>query len=317
MSTQTSPNGICRAELSLAERTKLVGIAKAKFDAIRVDYPPQTSAMAILDEARIAGLYRSPGSAGGGAMIVAPHGSGKSEAVKGLSRILEQNAKKGQVPLLHVEIDTAGTTDSVPSSILEALGDSRPEAGSERTRWPRALAEVQAKGVELIVFDEFNRAARRPTMSGPIATAIRKKFVDAATAPIAIVGSENAETVLSQVPELRERLDDSADLTPMNWNSEGDQQLFLSFVGDLDRAMVDIGLVACETGLAKEEFAYPLWEASDGRVRRIAKIVRHAMSTALRDGRQFIDRQDLVVAVDSYVIGNGFYTHNPFLVGEE
>ena len=305
------------APLSPSGRAHIVGKAQAKFDAIRVDYPPQTSAIAILDEVRIAGLYRDPDVPCGGAVIIAPHGAGKTEAIKGLKRILEQHANEGQIPLLHVEIDGSGTTDSIPTSILKQLGAAKPHAGSEKSRWSRAMDEIQWKGVELIVFDEFNRAARRPTMSGPIATMIRQNFMDSSMVPIAIVGSEKADTVLSQVPELRERLDDSADLTPMNWNSTDDRELFLSYVGDLDRAMVESGLLACETGLAREEIARPLWEASDGRVRRIAKIVRHAMSTALRDGRQFIDREDLVDAVDRYVIGNGLSSHNSFLTGEE
>ena len=303
--------------LTPSERAHMVGRAQAKFDAIRVDYPPQTSAMAILDEVRIAGLYREPDVPCGGAVIVAPYGAGKTEAIKGLKRIVEQNANEGQIPVLHVEIDGSGTTDSIPTSILTELGAAKPHAGSEKSRWTRAMDEIRHKGVELIVFDEFNRAARRPTMSGPIATMIRQKFVDASVVPIAIVGSEKSDTVLSQVPELKERLDDSADLTPMNWNSKGDQDLFLSYVDDLDRAMVEAGLLSCETGLASEKIARPLWEASDGRVRRIAKIVRHAMSTALRDGRQFIDREDLVDAVDRYIIGNGFASHNSFLTGEE
>ena len=301
--------------LSLAERGHLVGSAQAKFDAIRVDYPPQTSAMAILDEVRIAGLYRTPGSVCGGAMMVAPHGAGKTEAVRGLRRILAQSAAEGEIPLLHVYIDTAGTTESVPTSILQALGAARPEAGSEKTRWPRVTSEIIDRRVQLIVFDEFNRASRRPSMSAPIATIIRQKIMDSGLAPVVFVGSENAASVLSQVPELRERLDDSADLRPMNWHLEGDRALFIDFAADLDRAMVDLGIVACEAGLGEKAFAKPLWEASDGRLRRIIKIVRQAMTSALRDGRDHIDRDDLSYAVDDYAITNGFCERNPFASG--
>ena len=301
--------------LSVAERALLVGSAQAKFDTIRVDYPPQTGAMAVLDEVRIAGLHRAPGSVCGGAMMVAPHGAGKTEAVRGLRRILEQRADEDEVPLLHVYIDTAGTTDSVPTSILHALGAPRPEAGSEKTRWPRATSEIINRRVQLIVFDEFNRAARRPSMSAPIATIIRQKIMDSGLAPVVFVGSENAASVLAQVPELRERLDDSADLRPMDWHLEGDRSLFIDFVTDVDRAMVELGIVACVAGLGEKTLARPLWQASEGRLRRVIKIVRHAMSSALRDGRQHINRDDLADAVDDYAIANGFCAHNPFDVG--
>jgi hypothetical protein len=300
------------APLSPSGRAHLVGTAQAKFDAIRVDYPPQTSAMALLDEVRIAGLHRAPGSVCGGAMMVAPHGAGKTEAVRGLIRILEKDVAEDEVPVLHVFIDTAGTTDSVPTSILQAVGAPRPEAGSEKTRWPRAISEITRRRVQLIVFDEFNRAARRPSMSMPIATIIRQKIMDSGLAPVVFVGSETAASVLSQVPELRERLDDSADLRPMNWHSDGDRGLFIDFVTDLDRAMVAAGIVGCEAGLGDKAIAQALWQASDGRLRRIMKIVRQAMSSALRDGRDHIDHDDLAAAVDDYAIANGFCAHNPF-----
>ncbi|RYF14675.1 MAG: hypothetical protein EOO77_14065, partial [Oxalobacteraceae bacterium] len=185
--------------------------------------------------------------------------------------------------------------------------------GTEKARWPRAIAEMQRCGVQILVFDEFNRAARRPRMSRSIATAIREKIMDAGIAPVAFVGSEDAGSVLAQVPELMERLDDDIDLSPLRWDTKGDRALFVSFLADLDDAMVDAGILACLSGLTHEGIARPLWEASAGRVRRICKIVRAAMAVALHDGRGSIDRNDLAEAVDSYCIPRDFCLSNPFL----
>jgi len=295
-----------------ASAASRVGKAKASFDAIRVDYPPQTAVMAALDEMRIAALGRSEHAPCGGAMLVAPHGCGKTESIVALRRILEASADEGCKPLLHAETAGAGTTDSLPTSILQALGAARPDIGTEKARWPRAIAEMRRCGVQIVVFDEFNRAARRPRMSRPIATAIREKIMDAGVAPVAFVGSEDAGSVLAQVPELMERLDDDIDLSPLRWDTRGDRALFLSFLVDLDQAMVNAGILACLSGLADEAIARSLWEASAGRVRRICKIVRAAMAAALHDGRAFIDRNDLAEAVDSYCIPRGFCQSNPF-----
>lgn len=295
-----------------ASAASRVGKAKASFDAIRVDYPPQTAVMAALDEMRIAALGRSEHAPCGGAMLVAPHGCGKTESIVALRRILEASADEGCKPLLHVETAGAGTTDSLPTSILQALGAARPDIGTEKARWPRAIAEMRRCGVQIVVFDEFNRAARRPRMSRPIATAIREKIMDAGVAPVAFVGSEDAGSVLAQVPELMERLDDDIDLSPLRWDTRGDRALFLSFLVDLDQAMVNAGILACLSSLADEAIARSLWEASAGRVRRICKIVRAAMAAALHDGRAFIDRNDLAEAVDSYCIPRGFCQSNPF-----
>lgn len=245
-------------------------------------------------------------------MLVAPHGCGKTEAVHFLRRRLEVSANANCVPLLYAEINVMGNTDSVPTSILQALGAARPDVGSERARWPRAIAEIQRCGVELIVFDEFNRAGRRASMSRQIATAIRERIMDAGIAPVAFVGSEDAGSVLSQVPELMERLDDDVDLSPLQWSAAGDRELFVTFVADLDQAMVEAGLVGCLAGLGGEEIARPLWEASAGRVRRICKIVRQAMGIALHEGQSAIQRQDLLDAVDAYCIPRNFCSSNPF-----
>lgn len=300
---------------TIAGAASRVGSAKAKFDAIRVDYPPQTAVVAALDEMRIAALDRPKHAPCGGAMLVAPHGCGKTESILALRRILEASAGDGCKPLLHVETAGTGTTDSLPTSILQALGAARPDVGTEKARWPRAIAEMQRCGVQIVVFDEFNRAARRPRMSRPIATAIREKIMDAGIAPVAFVGSEDAGSVLAQVPELMERLDDDIDLSPLRWDTQGDRALFLNFLTDLDRAMVEIGILACPTGLGDNGIARPLWEASAGRVRRICKIVRAAMATALHDGRSSIDENDLAEAVDVYCIPRNFCQRNPFTWG--
>jgi hypothetical protein len=295
------------------ERSQRVGAAQAAFDTIRVDYPPQTGAIASLDETRIAGLNRQQGAPCGGTMMVAPHGAGKTEAIRLLRDIVRRTASEESVPVLHVEINTSGTTDSISTSILTALGAARPSTGTEKLRWPRAIAEIRRFGVQLIVFDEFNRAARRPTMSRAIATTIRERIMDAGVAPVAFVGSEDAGAVLSQAPELLERLEDEIDLSPLQWVSKGDRSLFQTFVDDLDEALVSHGLMACKSDLAGIATARPLWEASSGRIRRICKVVRHAMSTSLRDGRSFIGRNDLADAVDAYCIKSNFCDHNPFV----
>jgi len=297
---------------SAASAAARVGKAKARFDTIRVDYPPQTAVVAALDEMRIAALGRPAHAPCGGAMLVAPHGCGKTESIVALRRLLEASADDGCKPLLHVETAGAGTTDSLPTSILQALGAARPDVGNEKARWPRAIAEMQRCGVQLVVFDEFNRAARRPRMSRPMATAIREKIMDTGIAPVAFVGSEDARSVLAQAPELMERLDDDIDLSPLRWDTKGDRTLFIAFLGDLDDAMVNAGMLACSSGLADEGTARPLWEASAGRVRRICKIVRAAMAVALHDGRASIDRNDLTEAVDSYCIPRDFCQSNPF-----
>lgn len=110
---------------TLSERSHRIARAQARYDQIQVDYPPQTEVIAVLDEVRLAARLRPPGSPCGGAMVVAPHGTGKTVAVKQLMSHAALAASEGQIPVLSVEIATQETSDSVPSSILHALRRSR------------------------------------------------------------------------------------------------------------------------------------------------------------------------------------------------
>ena len=301
---------------TLSERTKRVAQAQAAFRQIRVDYPPQTEVIACLDEVRHATKLRPKGAACGGARLVAPFGTGKTEAVLQLRAHAQRGAPAETTPVLIVEIDSQGSADSVPSSILKALEVARPDYGTERVRWERAVSELRIAQVEMLVFDEFNRAAKRPTMSRPIATSIRQKIMDAGVAPVVFVGSEEAATVFAQVPELMSRLQNQVFLERLSWTEPIDRELYLSFVDDLDSAIAERGLLAGKSYLVREHIARPLCEATAGRVRLISMVIEHAMSSAVREGRGFIETADLANAVDDLCVPDRFCTRNPFRGGD-
>lgn len=297
---------------TIADARARTAEARRRFDLISVPYAPQDAAVAMLDDVRLGAIGRRPGAACGGAILVAPHGTGKTrtlemlcETVNGASGVVE-----GGIPVLHVKLSVLGTVDSIPSQILRALGRTKPDAGKESIRWNRAMDGIVKAGVQLILIDEFNRASRRPTMSGPIAGAIRERIVDEGIAPIAIIGSAEAGSVLRSAPDLMERLDDQIDLEPMDWFH--DQALFVGFVGALDAALVDDGILDAASGLGHPEIAEKLCFASGGRLRRIMKIVRVAMAAVVRRGGASITSSDLLEAVDAYASVRRFIDHNPF-----
>ncbi len=287
--------------------------AKAAFDRIVLRYPPQEGAIEALDEVRRSYIGRREGAPCGGAMMIAPMGSGKTFAVEELATRVKADGDHptGAQPVLHVVMPTAGTTDSIPTAILSALGLPRPDLGRADLRWTKAIRGMRSAMVQLVVFDEFNRASRRPTMSRPIATTIREKIMDAGIAPIAIVGSEEAGTVLKACPELAERLDDRIPLQPLEWFADEDQAIFVRLLRDLDDAMIAAGLVD-GAGLSEEAVAAPLAGGCGGRIRSLMKIVRIALGLSMERGARTIDVVDLEEAVDRFAVAAGFIDRNPF-----
>ena len=292
-----------------------IAAAKAAFDRIVLAYPPQEAAIDALDEVRLSYLGRPEEAPCGGAMMIAPMGSGKTVSIQRLARrvVAAGGLPEGSIPILHVVMPTEGTTDAIPTAILSALGMPRPDLGRASLRWIKAVRGMREAHVQLVVFDEFNRANRRPTMSRPIATTIREKIMDRGVAPVAIVGSEEAGLVLKACPELAERLDDRIPLQPLEWFDDQDRDILLRLLAELDTAMVAAGLVG-SSGLADEAIAAPLAGASGGRIRSLMKIVRITLGLSMERGATAIGVADLEEAVDRFAVSAGFIDRNPFTV---
>lgn len=289
-----------------------VGRGKGRFDAIRVDYPPHTDAAAAIDVIRIAALDREEGEPCGGGFLVAATGVGKTETVKMIERIINSEAPEGRRPILRVEFSVKGTTGSIPQAILAALGSRNPTAGTEDRQWERAIEDMRAAGVQVLILDEFNRAARRPTMSAPIALSIQEWIMDPGVCPVVIVGSAKASTVLRSVPSVNERLDEEIDLRPLDWLNAVDREVAVDFLRDLDAAIRDEGILPATSGLDEGDVPRLLVEASAGKLRAIVKTVRFALGLALARGDASMTREDLSTGVAKYCVRQRLVRDNPF-----
>lgn len=295
-----------------SQRALRIGKASAAFKKIVLDYPPMTAAIESLVELRIATEDREVGAPCAPVLLNAPIGTGKSMTLKMAAAQAAEGAPEGHIPLLVVQMPTAGTTESIPGAILKALRHPRPDKGRTEDKWLRAKSEMQRKGVVVVAFDEFNRAGRRPTMSQPIARSINEHIMEESIAAVAFVGTADAAVVLDQCPEILDRLDTEIDLSPLLWSIDEDRELFLQFVADLDVALVDQKLLNESSGLANEDVARSLCEASQGRLRPLIGIIRTAMTMCLREHGNFITHEHLRQSVNAYALRVGLIERNPF-----
>lgn len=295
-----------------SERNARLGAARVAFDAISIDYPPQTAAIDAIEQLRAATGLRMDEDPCGGLLLAAPLGTGKTSAMKQAVAYAAQTAGEGQTPILRVEMSTAGSTEAVPSSILKALGHTRPDLGQPAARWLRAVADLRARGVQVVVFDEFNRANRRPTMSRSIASSIREHIMDAGVAAAVFVGTDEAASVLDLCPDIRDRLEGEIDMRPLDWFDPGDRELFVQFLDDLDGELVSNALLDERSDLAREDVAPRLCAASGGRLRPLMRTLRSAMVLAVARHAPAITFEDLRDATDAYAVRLKIVTENPF-----
>lgn len=295
-----------------SERSQRVAKARVAFDTIELPYPRQDELVAALDELRLTGLEMR-GQPHSGLRLIAETGSGKTRGAHRFRRYVEASGAylPDDRPVVIATLDSSGTTRSVPSSILKALKEPRPNVGTDRILWERAIDALTHANTELLIMDEFNRAARRPTISGAIAMDLRD-LMDAGIVPIAFLATEDAKDLFSRSPDLSGRLDAPVTMEPLDWLVEEDREIFTDFLRDLDEAMVERGILKRSSGLAERDLAQILCEAANGNIRQICRIVRTAMAAVVRRQDLAITRADLETAVDEWSIPNHHLNHNPF-----
>jgi SpoVK/Ycf46/Vps4 family AAA+-type ATPase len=294
-----------------SERSQRVAQARAAFKTIELPYPRQDELVAALDELRQTGI-ETKGLSQGGVRLIAQTGSGKTRGARRFQRYVEGlgNHNPGDRPVVIATNDGSGTTRSVPSSILKALEEPRPNVGTDRILWERAIDALKHANTELLVIDEFNRAARRPTISGAIAMDLRD-LMDAGIVPIAFLATEDAKDIFLRSPDLSGRLDAPVTMEPLDWLVEEDRDIFTDFLRDLDEAMVERQILERSSGLAERDLAQILCEAANGNIRQICRIVRTAMAVVRRQDLA-ITRADFETAVDEWSIPNHHLNYNPF-----
>jgi hypothetical protein len=295
-----------------SERSRRAAHARADFRTIRLPYSRQDELVAALDELRLTGQL-TKGSPQGGVRLIAETGSGKTIGATRFKAYVEgsENHDPRSKPIVIATIDGSGTTRSIPASILKAMEVPRPEQGTEPVLWMRAVDALRRADTQLLIIDEFNRAARRPTMSSAIATALRD-LMDQGVAPLAFLATEEARDVFKRSPDLAGRLDAPVTMNPLDWLVEEDRGLFTDFLAGLDAEMVNRGILRHSSGLAQEDLSRLLCEASNGNIRQISHIIETAMAAAVRRNDDAISEDDLATAVDEWSIPNQCISYNPF-----
>ncbi|WP_426266028.1 TniB family NTP-binding protein [Sphingomonas sp. LHG3443-2] len=295
-----------------SDRSRRVAEARAKFRAIRLPYPRQDELVAALDELRLTGQL-SKGQTQGGVRLIADTGSGKTVGAERFKAYVEAAGEHtpGSQPVVIATVDGSGTTRSIPASILKAMGVPRPEHGAEPVLWMRAFDALERHETQLLIIDEFNRAARRPTMSSAIATALRD-VMDRGIVPMAFLATEEARDVFRRSPDLAGRLDAPVTMDPLDWLVEEDRDLFESFVSGLDDQLVELRILRTSSGFAIPKTAQTLCEASNGNIRQLCRIIETALAAVVRRDDPAIGIDDLADAVEDWSIANHCISYNPF-----
>ena len=306
-----------------AARSARVADAAADFATIRVSYGPQNLLVGSLDEARLTAVGIRERRIATGKRIpmpvmrtIAELGVGKTWAAEKLvERCAPTDPDDTRRPVLLIELNTSGKQISLPRGILKELGKRGWNIGTDaELLWVRAIDAMREFGVEIVVFDEINRAARRPSI-GPVIGGDIMDLLVVGDVAVAFLGTKEANTVFNRCPPLKDRMKAPVVMKPLDWLVDEDRETFIDFLDKMDAALREKGLTDVPSGLADEAIAKPLWDVCRGRLRPLCLLLEEAVTAIHRDGgagTKVISADVLAQAVEDHSIPAEIVDYNPF-----
>ncbi len=313
--------------------------AVARFNVIRVGHGPQNALVGGLEGFRLQALSIRAARAQTGLKIpmpvartIAELGVGKTigaERLEAMHTPIDPEDRRR--PVIIATLDTTGMQISVPQAILKALKKPKWNHTAKPTiAWERAYKALLEHDVQLVIFDEMNRAARRPSMGAVIGGDLMDMLVGGEAA-IAFLGTIEANKVFKRVPALTDRMKSPVVLKPLEWYIDDEKAIFLEFLKSMDQAMLDGGLVTSKAGLDDhvnvrtenasdaeqagdaKDTAKLLWEVCQGRLRPLCLLLEEAVSLVHYDNERLVLSHDILAqAVENHSIENGVISYNPF-----
>lgn len=232
--------------------------ATARFSVIRTDHGPQNALISGLDGFRLQAVALREQRAETGeslpmpvACTIAELGVGKTIGAQRLERMHRPTDPDDiRRPVIIATLDTTGQQISIPQSILIALKKKNAtHAIKPAIAWERAHRALREHDVQLVIFDEMNRAARRPTMGAVIGGDLMDMLV-VGEAAVAFLGTTEAKKVFNRVPALKDRMKSPVVMKPLEWYDAEERAIFVEFLEQMDEAMQERGIVTAQAGLA-------------------------------------------------------------------
>lgn len=251
-------------------------------------------------------------------LIEGDTGSGKTT----MSRRHEQkhpryeSASGTVIPVLMATIPVPATPKSLVTKLLKKLGDPVAERGTIVTQTLRLHGLLKACRVQLIILDEFQHFQDRD--SKKILETISdwlKELLNETKIPIILMGMPNCGAVLEANSQLRRRFAIRESLEAFRWKDADvakQKQLrddFRRFLQMLDKQIP----LAKRSNLSDPVTAYRIYEATEGKIASIVKLVRRSVALALQDGEEIITLQILSTAYTERLAHDRLDKDNPFL----
>lgn len=249
-------------------------------------------------------VHQTHGLQPAGMMLLGDTGVGKSTILEYYVK-QHENEYSDDTPVILVRVPAAATTKQVLAEIVDALGGvygSRPTE-AELNRMARQL--LRAKGISLVMLDEFQHLSQVESGRCPRQAANTiKNLMNDTQIPFVLAGLEHAESVLHNHPELKRRFTSSYRLKQLGSHTRDDMKYSVLYLRAAQKVM-DVPCI--ELGTAEQAARFHL--ASGGALGPISRILELAMNNADLEGPG-ITMEDLAAGYEGFMLNSE--TANPF-----
>ncbi len=223
------------------------------------------------------------------------------------------------IAVLLVTLEANATRKSLALNILEALGDhgftTGARTGTETILYQRVRAHLKEAKTELLIIDEAHELVNSDNEK--VAYSIGetfKRMLNKGVCPIVLSGVEKGKKIFKN-EQLQQRCIPAVHLEPLSAQNPSDLKLLFRFLAEYFKAIEEKGVANNATALLTQEIAACLLEVSQGVLGAVCNLLKEAVRIMTYDGRDDIERADLVRATDDLFIKTGLYTRNPFRDG--
>lgn len=215
------------------------------------------------------------------------------------------------VPVLYARVPAPATCKQLVTKILEAIGDPAAERGTQISQTLRLKKYLEVCNVELLILDEFQHFQDRDSLKVlKTVSDWLKLLMEETGIPIVLAGLPYSHTILDSHgnEQLKRRFATRIDLGPFGYETSQERQDFRRFLNVIDDKLP----LAEKSNLAEPDTALCIYEATDGVVAHVMKLVRRATVIALESNREKLNTEILALAYEERLAANNPGMANPF-----
>ncbi|MET0103933.1 MAG: TniB family NTP-binding protein [Sedimenticola sp.] len=246
-----------------------------------------------------------------GILVVGDTGTGKTALLENYLAKNPADRREGILcrPFLLTKIPAKASMNSLASMMLQDLGDPSPHTGNLAQKTDRVKRQLRLQNVELVAFDEFQHIVEATGKDGLVRVSdwIKDQMKDVGI-PFAIFGLRHAEKILSINEQLARLCPFHYSLGPFTWDEDISRRDFRKFLARLDKKLPFNQL----SHMGDPDIAVRIFAATEGKLFRIAMLIRTASFNAIRKGSNFVEMCDFSHAYETKMTAANGDLSNPF-----